>query len=273
MDTSFKPSPVSIEELLADLAGTTRPLVIDVRREATYLAENCIAYGALRRDPALVAQWAAQLPREARVVVMCAHGLEIGVDTAAALNAHGIDARFVAGGLQAWQEAGGSVMRKPANASTRWVTRERPKIDRIACPWLIRRFVDPGAEFLYVPTGEVRTVAHAQDAMPYDVTPKIATTVFTHDGAACSFDAFIKHYGLQHDPALMQLATIVRGADTDHVELAPQAAGLLAISLGLSRLFSDDHIMLAQGVVLYDALYRWCKEGQSEVHTWNPAAY
>ena len=150
----------------------------------------------------------------------------------------------------------------------KWITRERPKIDRIACPWLIARFVDRDAEFLYVPTNEVREAAGSRDAIPYDI-PDVH---FSHVGEHCSFDAFIKHFRLR-DPALDQLALIVRGADTARLELAPQASGLAAISLGLSRNFADDHEMLKHGMVMYDALYRWCKEGQDELHTWNPNAY
>ena len=150
----------------------------------------------------------------------------------------------------------------------KWVTRERPKIDRIACPWLIARFIDPEAEFLYVPAGEVLAVARSQGAIPYDV-PDVD---FSHEGERCSFDAFLERYRLR-DPALLELATIVRGADTGELDLAPQAPGLLAISLGLSRLFADDHAMLAQGMLVYDALYAWCKDGKAETHTWNPDAY
>ena len=149
----------------------------------------------------------------------------------------------------------------------RWVTREHPKIDRVACPWLIRRFIDPGAEFLFVPPSEVRSAAITRDAVPYDV----AGVELTHDGPLCSFDAFIRRYELK-DPALDVLAPIVRGADTGAFELAPQAAGLLAISLGLSRMFADDHAMLERGFVLYDALYAWAREARAETHTWNPSA-
>jgi len=151
----------------------------------------------------------------------------------------------------------------------KWVTRERPKIDRIACPWLIRRFVDPQAEFLYVPTSQVKNAAKQREAVPYDI-PDVA---FSHEGERCSFDAFLRHYRLESDPALRELALIVRGADTNRLEAAPQAAGLAAISIGLSRNFPDDHEMLEHGMVMYDALYAWCKEGKSEVHTWNPGAY
>ena len=147
----------------------------------------------------------------------------------------------------------------------KWVTRERPKIDRIACPWLVARFVDAKAEFLYVPSGDVLRVASETGAVPYDV-PGVE---MTHVGELCSFDAFIAKYGLT-DPALAQLATIVRGADTARLELAPQSAGLYAISLGLSHNFSDDHQMLAHGMVLYDALYAWCRSCQGEAHNWPP---
>jgi len=173
------------------------------------------------------------------------------------------------GGIEdGWRPAGGNLMHKGGNASTRWVTRERPKIDRIACPWLIARFVDPEAEFLYVPTGNVLSAAKETEAIPYDI-PDVQ---FSHDGEFCSFDAFLKTYHLT-DPALQQLAVIVRGADTARLDLAPQAAGLAAMSLGLSRNFKDDHEMLKHGMVMYDALYAWCKGGQDELHTWNPAAY
>ena len=149
----------------------------------------------------------------------------------------------------------------------KWVTRERPKIDRIACPWLIARFIDPAAKFLYVPTDKVLEIARAEDAIPYDI-PNVA---MSHVGELCSFDAFLKKYGL-HDPALQQLAVIVRGADTSRLDLAPQSAGLLAISLGLSRNFADDHEMLSHGMVLYDALYAWCRSCHDETHDWRPAA-
>ena len=148
----------------------------------------------------------------------------------------------------------------------KWITRERPKIDRIACPWLIARFIDPQAEFLYVPAGEVEAQAKQTGAIPYDI-PGVE---LSHVGERCSFDAFLLKYQLD-DPALQQLATIVRGADTSRLDLTPQSAGLYAISLGLSRVFADDQAMLAQGRVMYDALYAWCREGQSETHNWPPA--
>jgi hypothetical protein len=148
----------------------------------------------------------------------------------------------------------------------KWITRERPKIDRIACPWLIRHFIEADAEFIYAPTEEVFRVAAETGATPYDI-PRAEP--FSHHGELCSFDAFITHYSLK-DPALLRLAIIVRGADTARSDLAPAAAGLHAISLGLSANFPDDHAMLEQGMILYDALYTWCRDLQHEVHNWTP---
>ncbi len=147
----------------------------------------------------------------------------------------------------------------------KWVTRERPKIDRVACPWLIARFIDKEPEFLFVPPGDVTGVARETGAIPYDVEG----VELSHDGPLCSFDAFLAKYQLQ-DPSLAELARIVRGADTDSLDTAPQCAGLLAVSLGLSRIFGDDHEQLQHGFVVYDALYAWLKEARDERHSWNP---
>jgi len=146
-----------------------------------------------------------------------------------------------------------------------WITRARPKIDRVACPWLIARFIDAEAEFLFAAPEDVRRLAQESGAIPFDVEG----VELSHDGPLCSFDALLRTYALT-DPALHELAVIVRGADTARLDLAPQAAGLLAISLGLSRLFSDDHEQLRHGFVLYDALYAWATEARGETHTWNP---
>ena len=156
----------------------------------------------------------------------------------------------------------------PNSKPTRWVTRERPKIDRIACPWLIRRFIDADAEFLYVPADEVLTVARETGAIAYDI-PGVE---FSHVGEKCSFDAFLDKYALT-DRGLQQLAEIVRGADTSRLDLTPQSAGLYAVSLGLSYNFTDDHEMLRHGMVIYDALYAWCARLQSETHNWPPAGF
>lgn len=146
-----------------------------------------------------------------------------------------------------------------------WITRARPKIDRVACPWLIARFIDAEAEFLFAAPEDVRRLAQETGAIPFDVEG----VELSHDGPLCSFDALLRTYALT-DPALHELAVIVRGADTARLDLAPQAAGLLAISLGLSRLFSDDHEQLRHGFVVYDALYAWATEARGETHTWNP---
>jgi hypothetical protein len=146
-----------------------------------------------------------------------------------------------------------------------WITRERPKIDRIACPWLILGFIDPEAQFLYVPGDEVFRVAEQTGAIPYD----IPGAELSHVGELCSFDAFLKKYNLS-DPALQALAVIVRGADTSQLDLTPQSAGLYAISLGLSHYYTDDHEMLRHGLVIYEALYSWCQHCQEETHNWPP---
>jgi len=145
----------------------------------------------------------------------------------------------------------------------KWITRERPKIDRIACPWLIARFIDKDAEFLYVPAAEVLNVAAKAGATPYDI-PGVE---YGHVGELCSFDAFLRLHDLT-DPALQKLALIVRGADTARLDLAPQCAGLLAQSLGLSALYPDDHEMLGHGMTMYDAYYAWIKHASSESHSW-----
>ncbi len=147
----------------------------------------------------------------------------------------------------------------------KWITRERPKIDRVACPWLIARFIDQTPEFLFVPPGQVAERARETGATPFDVEG----VELSHDGPRCSFDAFLAKYALR-DPALAELATIVRGTDTARLDLAPQCAGLLAISLGLSQLYADDHEMLRHGFVVYDALYAWLTRARDEAHTWNP---
>jgi rhodanese-related sulfurtransferase len=236
---------ISFAELSKALRGSAPPLVIDVRRNARFFESPYFLKGALRRDPERLPDWRASLP-EGPKVVYCVHGHEVSQNAAQALGA-----RFLEGGIEAWREAGGELGVKPPNSATRWVTRERPKIDRIACPWLVRRFVDADAQFLYVPAANVTATA---DAIPFDVPG----AEFGHAGERCSFDAFIDRFRLR-DAALDKLARIVRGADTGRLALAPECAGLLAVSLGLSILYRDDHEMLEKGMAVYDALYAWCK--------------
>ena len=261
MDASI--TAAALQQFLSLPRPAAIPLVIDVRRAADVQKSDHMVQGALRRDPEHIEQWAAELPRGAEIVVYCVHGEQVSQSVARTLGA-----RYLEGGLDRWRAAAGALAHKPAGASTRWVTREHPKIDRIACPWLVRRFVDRDAEFLYVPAADVRRVAREREAVPYD----IPDAEFSHEGERCSFDAFLAAYNLR-DPALERLALIVRGADTARLDLAPEAAGLAAVSLGLSRNFKDDHEMLEHGMVIYDALHAWCREGKDEVHTWNPAAY
>jgi rhodanese-related sulfurtransferase len=261
-------SSISFADLQAALGSPEPPVLIDVRKTPVFLNATDMITGALRREPQLVGRWIKELPRASTVVAYCAHGGEASQGVAKALNESGIKARYLEGGIdEGWKKHDGALDPKPRDASTRWVTRERPKIDRIACPWLVTQFVDKEAVFLYVPPKQVMQAATERDAIPYDV-PNVR---FTHEGERCSFDAFIKHYRLT-DPALQQLALIVRAADTHKFALAPQAPGLAAISLGLSHNFSDDQEMLKHGMVMYDALYAWCREGQDEVHSWNPDA-
>jgi rhodanese-related sulfurtransferase len=239
---------ISSAELSKALRGSAPPLVIDVRRNARFRESPYFVKGALRRDPDRLPDWQPSLP-DGPKVVYCVHGHEVSQNAARALGA-----RYLEGGIEAWRESGGELARKPQDSATRWVTRERPKIDRIACPWLIHRFVDADAQFLYVPTAEVGRVAEKESATPYDV----AGAEFGHAGERCSFDAFIEKFRLR-DAALDKLARIVRGADTSRLALAPECAGLLAVSLGLSILYRDDHEMLEKGMTVYDALYAWCK--------------
>ena len=250
------PSPISTTDLSALLRSFPPPTLVDVRNADAYAREPQLIPMAIRRGPDTEA-WAAELEPWRAVVVYCAHGRELSRNAAAVLAEHGFIARYLDGGFESWRVAGGAL--ENARTPTRWVTRERPKIDRIACPWLIRRFLDPAAEFFYVPRSEVMAFAKAHAAEPYDV-PDVR---YSHVGPACSFDAFIRIHGLQ-DGALDDLARIVRAADTAALELAPQAPGLLAASLGLSQMFADDHAMLRWGLLVYDALYAWCRKAHGE---------
>lgn len=275
MDTT---KPLSFSLSVAQLAeserGAAAPLIVDVRKNEAFAASSYLLPGALRRDPLQVNQWGAELPQAHAVLVYCVHGHEVSQNIMAALRQRGIEALFLHGGIEAWREQGHPLAAKPVGGSTRWVTRERPRIDRIACPWLIRRFVDAGAQFLYVPADQVAAVAAREIATPYDVAPHLANTRFTHDGECCSFDAFVKHYQLAQDAALVRLAQMVRGADTDRLDLAPQSAGLVAVSLGMARTHADDSAMLETLMPVYDALYAWCRDavvGQDEKHTWKTA--
>jgi hypothetical protein len=203
-------------------------------------------------------------PKGARVIVTCQRGRKLSEGSAALLRSRGVQAETLEGGHVAWAEAGLPLVPAALMAQTAlWVTRHRPKIDRIACPWLIRRFVNPAAQFLFVAPAEVPAVAQYFTATPFD----IEGVTFTHRGEGCSFDALLDDFNL-HSPALDRLALVIRGADTDRHELAPQSAGLLALSVGLSRQYRDDLQQLDAAMPLYDALYRWARDGHDEGHDW-----
>jgi rhodanese-related sulfurtransferase len=250
-------------EKLAELSRSfPPPLLVDLRPAGE---THTILAGAIRRDLEQLAVWAPDLEIGRTVVAYDRDGSTGASAAAETLDAHGFVVHALAGGFAAAVAQGIPLVEAPT-APTRWVTRERPKIDRIACPWLIRRFIDPDAAFLYVPTAEVFATAERTGAVAYD----IPGAPFAHDGALCSFDAFIAHYDLGDDPGLGRLAAIVRGADTSRLDLTPASTGLFAVSLGLSALFADDHRMLRHGLVIYDALYLWCRSLQDETHNWPP---
>jgi rhodanese-related sulfurtransferase len=254
---------------LARLVGTGRaPIIIDVRSSDDFAADPRLAPGSLRRDSSSIADWSEAL-RDTTVVVVCQDGRELSQAVAASLRHEGIQAKHLAGGFAAWRAAGNLLARAdivpPSSAAGRtvWVTRERPKIDRIACPWLIRRFIDPEAVFLFVTASEVPAVAERSNAIPFD----IEGVFWSHRGETCTFDTMLTEFGLK-SPALDRLAAIVRGADTARLDLVPQAAGFLAVSLGLSQLFDDDLAQLEAGMTLYDATYLWCRDASEETHNW-----
>src|SRR6478735_1340257 len=209
---------------LAKVAGTARaPLLIDVRREEIFKAANDMIAGAIRRSPDAIEQWQSDLPDRKPVVVYCVHGAQVSQGVCLALGNKRVGVSYLAGGIAAWADQKLPIRRKLENeehAPSKWVTRERPKIDRIACPWLIRRFIDPQAAFLFVKPSEVLGVADRFGATPFDVEG----VHWGHRGEACTFDAMVEEFGLA-TPALSRLAAIVRAADTARLDLAPEAAG------------------------------------------------
>jgi rhodanese-related sulfurtransferase len=250
---------------LARLLGTAKaPIIIDVREDEAIEADQRLIPTSLRRPYANAEQWASAY-RGKPVAVSCQRGKKLAEGAAAWLRHYGAEAEVVEGGFEAWRDAGlplvplSALPKRSATGATVWVTRSRPKIDRIACPWLIRRFVDPAAVFLFVAPAEVEAVAERFGATPFDVEG----VFWSHRGQLCTFDVMVSEFGLASEP-LSRLATIVRGADTDRPDLAPEAAGLLAISLGLSRMFADDLEQLEAGILLYDALYRWSRDATEE---------
>jgi len=254
---------------LARMIGTPEaPVLIDVRVPEDRAADPRLLPAALDRSHADVAAWAPGLAGRDAVVV-CQRGAKLSEGVAAWLRHAGARAEVLEGGFAAWAAGGLPLLRpdhippRDAQGRTLWVTRARPKIDRIACPWLIRRFVDPAAIFLFVAPSEVPAVAERFGATPFD----IEDTFWSHRSERCTFDVMLEEFGLATE-ALTRLALIVRAADTARLELAPQAAGLLAASLGLSRMYRDDLAQLDAAMGLYDAFHRWARDATSEAHNW-----
>jgi rhodanese-related sulfurtransferase len=254
---------------LSRLVGTANaPTLIDVRIDEHYTADPRLIPGAIRLSHRDVQDWAGSYTGRS-VVVICQWGKKLSEGTAAWLRHCNIAAESLEGGHVAWKQAdlptvpAEKMPKRDARGRTVWVTRSRPKIDRIACPWLIRRFVDPAAVFLFVPPAEVEDVADRFGATPFDVE----NVFWSHRGELCTFDVMVQEFGLS-TPALERLAVMVRAADTARLDLSPEAPGLLAASLGLSRMYDDDLEQLSAGMLLYDAFYRWCRDAAKETHNW-----
>jgi rhodanese-related sulfurtransferase len=254
---------------LARLIGTAKtPVVIDVRTDEDFAADSRLIPGAIRRSHDDAAGWGDQFGGQSAIVV-CLRGQKLSEGTAAWLRHANVSAEILEGGFDGWKAANHPLVPaaklppRDAQGRTVWVTRARPKIDRIACPWLIRRFIDPNAVFLFVTPSEVIAVGERFNAVPFD----IENVFWSHRGELCTFDVMIEEFGLA-TPPLLRLATMVRAADTGKLDLSPEAPGLLAASLGLSRMYDDDLKQLDAGIALYDAFYRWCRDATGETHNW-----
>ncbi len=262
------PTEITVAQLSRLIGLAECPVIIDVCTDEDFAADPNLIPTAVRHPFANIDELAPALAGR-RVVVVCQKGLKLSQGAAALLRCHNIQAETLEGGMIAWRDAGAPVIAAKAlpqsdrRTGSIWVTRHRPKIDRIACPWLIRRFVDRDARFLYVEPGQVTNVAERFGAIPFDVEG----VFWSHRGELCTFDVMVEEFGLGAE-ALLRLATIVRGADTDRHDLAPQAAGLLAVSLGLSRMYRDDLQQLEAGLAVYDAFYRWARDAHGETHDW-----
>ena len=262
------PTEIAVSQLSCLVGTSGCPVLVDVRIDEDFASDPTLLPGAFRWPFSDMAALAAR-PGGKCVVVYCQKGKKISQGAAALLRDRGFAAETLEGGHVAWRAAGeaavpaSAVPRRNAEGRTLWVTRHRPKIDRLACPWLIRRFVDPGATFLFVAPSEVAGVADRFDATPFD----IEGAHWSHRGEKCTFDTMLDEFGL-HGEALDRLAVIVRGADTNRPDLAPESPGLLAASLGLSRMYRDDLEQLEAAMTLYDAFYRWSRDAVSETHDW-----
>jgi rhodanese-related sulfurtransferase len=261
---------LSPDDLYASLGLPAAPTIVDVRHEDEVRDRPRLLPCARRGEPERIAEWSRALPRSRPIAVYCERGDTTSPNLAETLVALGHEATFLEGGLERWQSEGRATARARSDlgvpGGSRWIPRARPKVDRLACPWLVRRFLDPEALFFYAPAHLVRSEAASLRAQPYD----IADVTFSHRGERCSFDAFLEEFDL-HDPVLDAVAEIVRAADTGDLAASPQAPGLLAFSLGLSANIADDMLLLEQAMPLYDALYAWCKVAREEAHSWPKA--
>ena len=262
------PNTISIDKLVR-LIGTPKcPRLIDVRQENDFETDAHLIPSAIHcAFDKLEDQVEAYVGQSA--IVICHNGASLSQGAAALLRHRGVPAEVLEGGIDTWRQERlplvpfAKLPPVDAQGRTVWVTRARPKIDRIACPWLIRRFVDPHAVFLFVAPADVVAVAERFGGVPFD----IENVFWSHRGDTCTFDTMVEEFGLS-TPPLLRLATIVRGADIARPELSPEAPGLLAASLGLSRMYADDLQQLEAGMLLYDAFYRWCRDATEESHNW-----
>ncbi|MGV6849023.1 MAG: chromate resistance protein ChrB domain-containing protein [Marinibacterium sp.] len=262
------PNEITVPQLVRQIGTPDCPAIVDISIDPDFDADPYLIPGSFRHPHTRIDALKTRLADQP-CVVTCQQGIKLSQGLVARLRADGLAAEYLQGGMYGWRDHPGAP-RIPAAAlpaavdgATLWVTRHRPKIDRIACPWLIRRFVDPKARFLFVSPAEVLGVADRYGATPFDVED----VDFTHRGDFCTFDTLLDVFHL-HMPALDILAKVVRGADTNRHDLAPEAAGLLALSVGLSRQYRDDIAQLDAGMRLYDALFRWARDGQGEGHDW-----
>ena len=268
LSAAFSISPA---ELWHQIGTANAPQIVDVRRRDIYETNPGLLPGSVWREPTEHAHWIASLDRARPIVVACKAGKELSQFIAAELRGQGFNAAMLAGGFAAWANAElpmidrATTERFVPDRPSVWVTRRRPKIDRVACPWLIRRFIDPDSKFIFVDPDYVKAAAREFGATPFD----IANVEISHVGERCSFDTLLKLFGLEGEPSLARLALIVRGADTARPDLAPEAAGLHAVSLGLSALAGDDdHGLLRQAFPVYDALFAWLRFAADERHNW-----
>lgn len=262
------PDTINVAQLNRLIGTHDAPVIVDVRIDNDHASDPRMLPASVRRDHRTVSSWADEYAGRSAIVV-CRRGQKLSQGVAAWLRHAGAHAENLEGGFEAWVESKGLLVRPDhvpqpdKQGRTVWVTRARPKVDRIACPWLIRRFVDPSAVFLFVAPAEVADVADRFHATPFDIDD----VFWSHRGELCTFDVMIEEFDLHSEP-LDRLALIVRAADTARLDLAPQAAGLLAASLGLSRMHKDDLVQLDASFSLYDAFYRWSRDAVGETHNW-----